>query len=107
MILDHLRFRRRVALLAAGALEGREQDRTRAHVESCEACRREYSEIRALVDTLDLDARPIRSAEPEVPVSVLRDRVERQLDRAASARPATRPVVGWRLALPAVDSGGC
>ena len=36
-----------------------------------------------------------------MPVSVLIDRVERQLDRAVEARPARAPVVGWRLALPA------
>jgi hypothetical protein len=97
MMLSHLRLRRRVALLAAGALEGRPRDETRAHVASCDRCRREYAEMRALVDAFETD--PLRSAEPEVPVSVLVDRVEQQLDRAPAPKPA--PVVGWRLALPA------
>ncbi len=97
MILAHLRLSRRVALLAAGVLDGRERDETRAHVDSCARCRREYTELRALVGAIEAD--PLRSAEPEVPVSVLIDRVERQLDRAATTRPA--PAVGWRLALPA------
>lgn len=99
MNLAHLRLRRRVALLAAGVLDGHERDETRAHVDSCARCDREYSELRALVGEMTAD--PIRSAEPEMPVSVLIDRVERQLDRAVEARPARAPVVGWRLALPA------
>jgi hypothetical protein len=97
MMLAHLRLRRRVALLAAGVLDGRERDETRAHVDSCARCRREHTELRALVGAVEAD--PLRSAEPEMPVSVLIDRVEQRLDRAAAARPA--PAVGWRLALPA------
>ncbi len=97
MILAHLRLRRRVALLAAGVLEGREAEETRAHVDSCARCRQEYSELRAVVGLVEAD--PIRSAEPQVPVAVLIDRVERRLDRAIPGRPG--PAVGWRLALPA------
>ena len=97
MILAHLRMRRRLALLAAGVLEGREEEEARAHVDSCARCRREHAELRAVVGVVESD--PIRSAEPDVPVAVLIDRVERQLDRVAPARPG--PAVGWRLALPA------
>ena len=97
MILAHLRLRRRVALLASGALDGNERDETRAHVDSCARCGREYSELRAVVGAMGADS--IRSVEPEVPVSVLVDRVERQLDRPPIPAPA--PAVGWRLALPA------
>jgi hypothetical protein len=86
-----------VALLAAGVLDARERDETRAHVDSCAGCRREYTELRALVGAMEAD--PLRSAEPEMPVSVLIDRVEQRLDRAEAARPS--PAVGWRLALPA------
>jgi hypothetical protein len=96
MIFAHLRLRRRVALLAAGVLEGREEEETRAHVESCPRCRRAYAEVRAVIDIIEAD--PIRSADPEVAVPVLLDRVERRLDQAAThPAPATR----WRLALPA------
>ncbi|MCG6927045.1 MAG: zf-HC2 domain-containing protein [Acidobacteria bacterium] len=93
--VSHLRFRRRVGLLAAGALEGRDQERTRAHVEACPRCRREYAELAAVVAAIEAD--PVRSAVPELPVSALLDRVDRQIDRAAD-----RPPVAWRrLALPA------
>jgi hypothetical protein len=97
MIFAHLRLRRRVALLASGVLEGRERDETRAHVDACDHCRREYEELRTLVGTMEAD--PVRSAEPEVPVSILLDRVERELDRAPASPPS--PALGWRLALPA------
>jgi hypothetical protein len=97
MILAHLRLRRRVALLAAGVLEGREAEETRAHVDGCARCRREYAEVRAVVDIVEAD--PLRFAEPELPVAVLIDRVDRRLDQARAARPG--PAVGWRLALPA------
>ena len=95
--LSHLRFHRRVALLAAGVLEGREREQTRAHVDSCPRCRRELGELAAVVSAIESD--PLRSAEPELPLSVLVDRVDRQIDRAAVPAPA--PAVGWRLALPA------
>jgi hypothetical protein len=101
MMLAHLRLRRRVALLAAGALEGREREEVRAHVDACPRCRAEHAELVSLVGALDDDARPLRAAEPGVSVSVLLDRVERQLDREAVARPPRPAVVGWRLALPA------
>lgn len=104
MILAHLRYRRRVTLLAAGVLEGPERDAVRAHVESCPACRRAHSGLQALVGAIEVDAASIRSApEPEVPVSVMLDRVERQLDVEAGSAPA--PVVGWRLAVPAAVAG--
>ena len=99
MILAHLRYRRRVTLLAAGVLEGRQREAVRAHVESCAACRQAHSELQDLVGALEVDAASIRAAEPPVPVSVLVDRVDRQLDVAA--RPVPAPVVGWRLAVPA------
>jgi hypothetical protein len=97
MILSHLRFRRRVALLAAGVLEGPERERTRAHVEACPRCRRAHAELAAVVAAMGAD--PVRSAEPELPVSVLVDRVERDLDRVPRHRRVAP--VGWRLALPA------
>jgi len=97
MILAHLRLRRRVALLAAGVLDGDEQGAARAHVAACPRCREEYAALESVVSALESD--PVRDAEPDLPVSVLIDRVRRDLDRAT---PGTaRPAVGWRLALPA------
>ena len=96
MILAHLRLRRRVALLAAGVLGGDDQE-VRAHVAACPRCREEYAALESVVSALESD--PVRDAEPDLPVSVLIDRVQRDLDRAAPK--AARPAVGWRLALPA------
>jgi hypothetical protein len=100
MILSHAfhrRYHRRVALLAAGVLEGREREQTRAHVEACARCRRQHAELVAVIAAMESD--PVRSVEPGLPVSVLVDRVERQLDDSTVRRSA--PAVGWRLALPA------
>ena len=97
MILSHLRFRRRVALLAAGVLEGRDRELTREHVDACARCRRQYAELAAVVAAMEAD--PVRSAVPELPMSVLIDRVDRQIDRAMVRSPA--PAMGWRLALTA------
>jgi len=97
MILAHLRLRRRVALLAAGVVDGDDQAEARAHVAACPRCREEYAALESVVSALESD--PVRDAEPDLPVSVLIDRVQRDLDYAA---PKTaRPAVEWRLALPA------
>jgi hypothetical protein len=96
-MLTHLRLRRRVALLAAGVLEGPEREEVRAHVEACPRCRRAAAEHAAVVSAMAAD--PVGSAEPPVPASALIDRVERELDRRPSRKPM--PAVGWRLALPA------
>jgi hypothetical protein len=95
--LFHWRSHRRVALLAAGVLDDRDRERIRAHIEACARCRRQHAELVAVVAAMESD--PARSAEPELPVSVLIDRVERRLD-GSGVRPSA-PAVGWRLALPA------
>lgn len=97
MILAHLRLRRRVSLLAAGVLEGRERDETLRHVESCARCRAERDELRAVVVALERD--PLREAEPPVPLAFLVGRVEREV--AGALVPAGRPR-WWLVALPAV-----
>ena len=96
MILAHLRLRRRVSLLAAGALEGREREETRRHVEACARCRAEHDELRAVVVAMEAD--PLRAAEPPVPLAFLVGRVEREVARAPV--PAGRPR-WWLVALPA------
>ena len=96
MTFAHLRLRRRLALLAAGVLDPEERDETRAHVEACARCRREYAELQAVVSGLADD--PVRGAEPELPVAVMIDRVERAIERGEAKTAG--PTVGWRLALP-------
>jgi hypothetical protein len=95
VILAHLRLRRRVSLVAAGLLSGRERDATLAHIRACARCRAEHAELGAVVAALEAD--PLRSAEPGVPAAVLAARVARALEQA--------PVPGrprfWLVALPA------
>jgi hypothetical protein len=93
---EHLRRRRGVSLLAAGVLEGRERERTLAHVEACPRCRAEHDALRAVVAAMEQD--PLREAEPQVSLAFLLGRVEREIERAPV--PAERPR-WWLVALPA------
>ena len=95
MILAHLRLRRRVSLLAAGLVLGRERDQVLAHLELCARCRSDYEGLRAVVVAIHRD--PLRSAEPPLSASVLAARVLHQLERAEA--PARRPRY-WLAALP-------
>ncbi|HVQ29723.1 MAG TPA: hypothetical protein VMV21_09100 [Vicinamibacteria bacterium] len=96
MILEHLRLRRSVTLLAAGALPGPEGDGARRHLEGCARCRADYDEMTALL--AGLDAAPVREAEPELPLPVLVALVNQRIDRTLTSPKA---VWGWRvMALP-------
>ena len=95
MILTHFRLRRRVSLLAAGALEGPECEETKRHVEACARCREEHAALRAVVAALEAD--PLREAEPPGPLGFLVGRVEREVAQARV--PAGRPR-RWLVALP-------
>jgi hypothetical protein len=92
----HRRLRRRVSLLAAGVLEGREREEARAHVETCPRCRAEHDALRAVLAAMEAD--PVRQAEPPVPLAFLVGRVEREVERTLV--PAGRPR-WWLVALPA------
>ncbi len=97
MTLGHLRLRRRVSLLAAGVLTGSEREEALAHLDHCARCRAEHAQLLALVRELEAD--PLRAAEPELPLAVLVSRVEHELERSA---PSPRGGPGWWLvALPA------
>ena len=96
MILEHLRLRRSVTLLAAGALPGPQGDPARRHLEGCARCRADYDETTALL--AGLDPAPLREAEPELPLPVLVALVNQRIDRTVTSPKA---VGGWRLvALP-------
>ncbi|HEY6549410.1 MAG TPA: zf-HC2 domain-containing protein [Vicinamibacteria bacterium] len=96
MIFEHLRSRRAVSLLAAGALEGREAEAARRHLARCAKCRTEHDEIVALLKHLGED--PVRGAEPALPLPVLVDLVQARVTRTLTS-PRAR--WGWRLlALP-------
>ena len=100
MIFAHLRLRRRVGLLAAGLLAGREQDDVRTHLATCARCRAEHDAeaeaLRPVVAALASD--PLRSAEPPVPASVLAARVAREV---AGAQLSVGRKRFWLVALPA------
>lgn len=98
MIFEHLRQRRRVGLLAAGALEPSEEPAVRAHLRRCERCRAEFDELQALVEAAAAD--PLRSAEPELPLPVLVELVERRVEQALVSPRADR-AWRWGLGLPA------
>jgi hypothetical protein len=97
VILAHLRHRRRVSLLAAGQLFGRDAAATRAHLEACARCRAEHDALRAVVAELERD--PVRSAEPGIAASVLAARVLHDVDRLGALSPRPR---GFWVALPAL-----
>jgi len=96
VILSHLRRRRLVSLLAAGALEGREREETLAHVAECSRCREEHDALRRVVSAMEAD--PLRTAEPGVPLAFLVARVEREVEQALVPRGRPR---WWLVALPA------
>jgi hypothetical protein len=96
MILEHLRRRRLVSLLAAGVLEGREREEALAHVRACPRCRAEHDALVAVVAEMARD--PLRDAEPPVSARVLAARVEREVERALVPEGRAR---WWLVALPA------
>ena len=95
-MFEHLRFRRRVTLLALGALEGLEAEAVSAHVDTCARCRRELEGVRALRDGLAAD--PVAKLAPALSCEALVVRVQARLDEETAG---PRVAVRWRLvALP-------
>jgi hypothetical protein len=52
----HEELRDTIAALALGVLDQRESDAARAHLAECEACRREYAELRPVANLVGLSA---------------------------------------------------
>ncbi len=96
MIFAHRRLRRRVSLLAAGLVSGRDEAEGRAHLQTCARCRAELEELRSVVSALASD--PVRTAEPGIASSVLASRV---LEAVRRAEPSPSPTRWWLIALPA------
>ena len=96
MTLAHLRLRRRVSLLAAGLIEGREREETLAHLETCARCRADREALASVVAEMERD--PLRTAEPGIEAAVLAARVARAVEHARV--PGGRPR-WWLVALPA------
>ncbi len=86
MTFLHFRYRARLGLLAAQALEGREAESVRAHVRSCGSCRAEFEGLARAEETLRRDAASDRAL--PIPSEALRTRVLARI--RAEARPAPR-----------------
>ena len=96
MTVFHGRWRRRVSLLAAGALGEHERVAVEAHLGRCGGCRSDRAALEAALDILQRD--PAREAEPPIPLSALRTRVLARLDGPAAPRTAgRRATAAWTL----------
>jgi hypothetical protein len=92
----HRRWRERVSLLAADALDDRARASVSAHVLRCARCAEALEAERVVVATLVADA--ARPVEPPIPLAALRTRVRARLDaEAAAPRRAAHAGAGWAL----------
>ena len=96
MSFAHLRLRRRVSLLAAGLVAGREREETLAHLSQCARCRADHAALASVVAAIERD--PLRDALPGIAASVLAARVLREVEQAGAPARGTR---GFWVALPA------
>jgi hypothetical protein len=96
----HGRWRRRMALLAAGALDDADSRRARSHAETCAACARELAASREALALVGED--PVHRAEPPVPLGALVARVQARLDERARPQRAGMPLLAGVGALAVV-----
>ncbi len=102
MTIFHRRWRRRMSLLASGALTDPARRRAEAHRDLCAPCARDLGEMYAAVAALAGD--PARDAEMPIALSALRARVLARLEggpapfpeRSRASWPWPRPV--WATA---------
>lgn len=101
------RNRKQIAWLAAGALEGREANELRAHLETCADCRQYFEEMSRVTTTL-----AAAQTTPDIQTSeAFHRRVARAL-RVEESRPASgalaafvqRTLWNWRIALPVASA---
>jgi hypothetical protein len=92
----HRRWRERVSLLAADALDESARASVSAHLARCASCAEALPAERAAIAALAADA--ARPAEPPIPLAALRTRVLARLDaEAAVPRHAARTGAAWAL----------
>jgi hypothetical protein len=99
----HRAWRQRAGLLAVGALEGREADEARAHVEGCASCAGELARLRGVRELAALD--PLRTAEPPLGVPALLVRVNARLDAPREPLPRLAGRAAWLLPAGALAAG--
>jgi len=101
-MIEHLRARRRLSLLAFDALDGEERERTLRHVAGCARCTRERAELEALRARFRDD--PRLPGEPPVPVEFVVARVQARLDEVLAGRSV---VWGHRFVALAATVAAC
>jgi hypothetical protein len=94
--LFHGRWRRRVDLLAAGALDEADRRAMLAHLDGCAECCAELAGARELIALVERD--PIRDAQPPLPLGALVARVHARVREAE--RVATPPRAWAKAVLP-------
>jgi len=107
-VIGHARWRRRVSLLAAGALPEREREETSFHLGSCGRCREELAGLQEALEAVRQD--PVRQAEPPLAASFLLARVQARLDQIERGRDrpahALRPRAGFLWTLGSASAVG-
>jgi hypothetical protein len=94
--LLHRRWRRRISLLALGALEGAEREAARAHAAACPRCAEELAGLRSALEVLDCD--PLLRAEPPVSAAAMATRVLAAVDGRPGARARAAGRTDWGTA---------
>ena len=95
MTFDHLRFRRRVTLLALGALEGTERASVAAHLDRCARCRQESERVAAFAERIASDS--VAAVAPRFSPEALEARVRARLEEELATPRRGAP---WRLVFP-------
>jgi hypothetical protein len=98
-LVHDLRWRRRLSLLSLGALREAERTDTQGHVASCARCEADLAAHRALLTVLEAD--PVRTAQPELPLAAFVARVEARLAVAPARAPLRRALAYGPLPLAA------
>lgn len=92
MIFEHWRARRRLSLLAIGALDENEGAAARRHVAACPRCAAEFRGLEQVTDLFERD--PVRNATPPMDQALLARLTLARFDRALEEPRVQRP---WRL----------
>lgn len=83
---EHSLFREKLSAYALGALDADEVPALEAHLQTCDSCRAELAEYRAISDSL------LISLSPRPPSAALRKRLQAQLP---SAQKKAQPRLAW------------
>ncbi len=88
---EHSLLRENIPAYALGALDAEETRALEAHLQTCEACRAELADYRAISDNL------LMTVPPQQPSPALRKRLQSRLPSAQSAQKTRQPRLAWSL----------